>query len=136
MRGPIDFIIVGFEGNTFDGSILAALTEALEKDIIRLIALSVISKDAKGDITTLDIADTGDDYLVNFAHKYTANHTVDEDDEEEVSELLENNTTAGILIVEHLWAKPLKEALLKANGTLIADGRIHPEAVEELEETA
>jgi len=37
-----------------------------------------------------------------------------------------------VLIIEHLWAKPLKEALLKAGGKLVAEGRIHPEAEVEL----
>jgi hypothetical protein len=133
MKGPIDFIIVGFEGNRFDGSILEALTEALDKGVIGLIALSVLSKDEQGVVTTIDIADVGDEYLMEFSQKYKTGHSFDEDDAVEASELLENNTTAGMLVIEHLWAKPLKEALIRANGTLVAEGRIHPEAAMQLE---
>jgi hypothetical protein len=43
-----------------------------------------------------------------------------------------NNTSGALLMIEHLWAIPLKQAIINANGTLVADGRIHPEAAAEL----
>ncbi|MBP7807327.1 hypothetical protein KA047_02415 [Candidatus Saccharibacteria bacterium] len=133
MRGPIDYIIVGFEGNKFDGSILRALAEAIDGGSIALVGLSLISKDAEGSLVTLDVANSGDAYFAEFTEKYqTDDSLVTEDDVSEMAELLENNTAAGLLVVEHLWAKPLKEALIKANGVLVAEGRIHPEAAAEL----
>jgi hypothetical protein len=134
MRGPIDYIVVGFEGNNFDGSVLAALADAIDKGIIALVALSVIAKDAEGTVSTLDIAQTGDQFAVEFAQKYQpSGDLVTSDDIDEVADLLENNTAAGLLVVEQLWAKPLKKALIDANGVLVAEGRIHPEAAAELE---
>ncbi len=134
MRGPIDYIVVGFEGNKFDGSILKAIGEAIDKGIISLVALSVIAKDGAGKVTNVDIANMGDEYVVGFSQKYkTEPGLVDSKDIEEVSDLLENNTAAGLLVIEQLWAKPLKEALIKANGVLVAEGRIHPDAAAELE---
>ena len=134
MRGPIDYIVVGFEGNNFNGSILAALADAIDKGIIALVALSVIAKDTEGNVTTLDIAQLGDQFAVEFAQKYQPSaDLVTADDINEVADLLENNTAAGLLVVEQLWAKPLKKALIDANGVLVAEGRIHPEAAQELE---
>jgi spore coat polysaccharide biosynthesis predicted glycosyltransferase SpsG len=133
MRGPIDFIIVGFSGNKFDGSIVSALADALEKNIIGLIALALISKDNKGVVTVVDVSDSGDDIVVEILKKYPGDSTlVSQEDIDEMAELLENNTSAGLLVVEHLWAKPLKKAIIDANGVLIADGRIHPDAAEEI----
>ena len=135
MRAPIDYIIVGFEGNKFDGSVLKALADAMDQDIIALVALSMIVKDADGNVATLDIADAGDAYITEFTAKYAAdNSSVTQDDLDEVADLIENNCSAGLLIIEQLWAKPLKEALINANGVLIAEGRIHPEAAQELEQ--
>ncbi len=37
-------------------------------------------------------------------------------------------------MIEHLWALPLKKALIDANGVLLAEGRIHPDAANELNE--
>ena len=133
MRGPIDYVIVGFEGNKFDGSILRAINDAIENKIIALVALAVIQKDKKETVKLLDITNLGDEYLVEFVEKNKAsNKLVTQDDIDEMADLLQPNTSAGLLIIEQLWAKPLKQALLKANGVLIAEGRIHPDAAAEL----
>jgi hypothetical protein len=134
MHGPIDYIIVGFEGNTFDGSILRAVGDAIDKGIIGLVALSVLKKDAAGTVTTLDITDSGDEFTLDFAKKYRPNaDLVTDDDVTEIADLVEPDTSVGMLVVEQLWAKPLKKALLDANGVLIAEGRIHPAAAAELD---
>lgn len=122
MRGPIDYIIVGFEGNKFDGSIMQAVAEAEHSGAIALVAMKAITKDAEGNVAALAI--TGADY--------PDTGIVTQEDLDEVADLIENNTTAGLLVVEQLWAKPLKKALLDANGVLVAEGRIHPEAAVEL----
>ena len=133
MRGPIDYIIVGFKDLKFDGSILEAVSEAIDSGAIALVEMLIISKNAEGAVTTVDISDTGDDAMVSFVQKYPSDTDVfSEDDVAEVGDLLEVGETAGLLVVEQLWAKPLKEALLNANGVLIAEGRIHPEAAAEL----
>lgn len=134
MRGPIDYIIVGFDNGKFEGKILESLAEAIDQGTIALVALSFIQKDAEGTVNLLNVADLGDEYAVEFATKYAVSDKLaDEDDVAEVGELLENNQAAGLLAVEQLWAKPLKQAILDANGFLIAEGRIHPEAAQELE---
>jgi hypothetical protein len=134
MRGPIDYIIVGFEGNKFDGSILKAIGDAVDKGIIGLVALMIVSKDKEGTVTKLNISDLGDTAVVEFAQKYKVDDkATDKKDIDEVADLIENNCTAGLLAVEHLWAIPLKKALLDANGVLLAEGRIHPDAAAELE---
>jgi hypothetical protein len=135
MRGPIDYIIVGFEGNKFDGSILKSIADSIDKGIIDLIALAIITKDESGNVAMLDIANLGDSYAVEFAAKYkVSSDSIKQDDIDETSEILENNTSAGLLIIEQLWAKPLKKSLLDANGVLIAEGRIHPDAEIEFDE--
>ena len=133
MKGPIDYIIVGFKSPKFDGSILKAVGDAIDKGVIALVALAVVAKDKQGEITDVAIADAGGE-LVAFAEKYkTDDKLVTKDDVDEVGELLENDSAAGLLVVEQLWAKPLKQAILDANGFLISEGRIHPEAAKELE---
>ena len=135
MRGPIDYIIIGFDGLKFDGSILKEVGNAVDSGAIELIALSVISKDEEGTITNIDIADIGDDYIVEFSQSHNLqNELIDSNDIDEVGDLLVEGSAAGILIIEHLWALPLKKALIASGGYLIADGRIHPEAAEQLNE--
>lgn len=135
MRGPIDYIVVGFDGNNFDGSMLRELGAVIDQGIIDLVSLAVVSKDEAGNVTVLDIANLGDEYIVEFGEKYAANKTsVDADDIDEIGDLLVENSTAALLVIEQLWAKPLKAAIINANGFLVAEGRIHPEAAEALNE--
>jgi hypothetical protein len=133
MRGPIDFIIVGFKGNTFDGSILKTLLEASKKGIISILGIAIIRKDKDGEVTLMNASQSGDSLVVDMAKQLPASKDIiGKEDIDETADLLQNDTAAGLLIVEQLWAKPLKKALMDANGELIADGRIHPEAAMEL----
>lgn len=45
MKGPIDYIVVGFEGKSFDSSILHALESAIDNGVIALVSLIFVSKD-------------------------------------------------------------------------------------------
>lgn len=133
MHGPIDYIIVGFEGNKFNGSILEAIAEAIDKGIISLVALALIVKDKDGIVKKVNIESLGDEYAVEFIEKYKGDsELISGDDIDEMADLLEKDTAAGLLVVEQLWAIPLKRAIIEANGVLVAEGRIHPDAVAEL----
>lgn len=126
MRGPIDYIVVGFEGNNFKGEILEELKKASDNGVIAVLGIALISRDSDGAVTSIEVADTGGLKISG------ENNLITDEDVQEVGELLEDNSSAGLLIVEQLWAKGLKQALINANGTLIAEGRIHPEAAKEL----
>lgn len=133
MRGPIDYIIVGFDKPNFDGSILKEVANAVESGAINLIAISAVIKDKEGHVTTLDVSEINNEFIVNFTQKvHLQSNLIDQDDIDEVADLLAEDSAAGLLIIEHLWAKPLKQAILNANGYLIADGRIHPDAVQQI----
>lgn len=41
MHGPIDYVVVGFDGNKFDGSILREIGSAVNSGVIELVALSI-----------------------------------------------------------------------------------------------
>lgn len=130
MRGPIDFIIVGFEGNKFNGEILNELQTAVQNGTIAVLAMALVVKDEAGVVTTVEVTD---EPMLTVTQSFNLNNDlIADDDISEVGEVLENNTAAGLLIVEHLWAKGLKQAIINAGGTLISEGRIHPEASEEL----
>ena len=48
MMGPVDYIIVGFKGNNFDGNMLNEITNAANLGIIRVLDLLFVIKDEKG----------------------------------------------------------------------------------------
>jgi hypothetical protein len=43
--------------------------------------------------------------------------------------MMDNDTSAGVLVIEQLWAKGLKKALLDKNAVLIGEGRLHADTV-------
>ena len=130
MRGPIDYLIVGFEGNKFTGEVLKELKAATDNEIISVLALALVSKDENGVVTIVQ----ADEYILEIVTSFDLdNSLITDEDIAEVGDVLENNTAAGLLIVEQLWAKGLKQALVNAAGFLVADGRIHPEASKELD---
>jgi hypothetical protein len=136
MLGPIDYIAIGFEGNNFDGSILSELSKAVDSEAIRVVDLLFIVKDVDGNVGATEIEDQSEELK-----KYTDLLNIEgdalllsENDVEKIGDSMESNTSAGVLIIEHLWAKGLKEALVGAGGILIAEGRIHPEVVDAVTE--
>jgi hypothetical protein len=131
MLGPIDYVVVGFKGNNFDGSVVSELSNAVRQGIIRVIDLVFIMKDENDNVLAgeyedqpAEIKDVFDDI------EYKGEMPLfTESDIAKVAQNMPNDTAAGVLVIEHLWAKGLKKALIDAGGTLIADGRIHPDAV-------
>ena len=55
--GPLEYLIVGFEGTRFTGRILAELRAARDKGIIRVVDLFAIKKDDQGNVTALELSD-------------------------------------------------------------------------------
>jgi hypothetical protein len=61
MLGPIDYIVVGFKGNNFDGSVLEEISKAVESEVIRVVDLLFVIKDEDGTVTMAEIEDQEDD---------------------------------------------------------------------------
>jgi hypothetical protein len=135
MRGPIDYIVVEFIGNNFKGEILDELTKATDSGAIAVLDIALITKDDEGVIGGLELSSLDNDLARTILGAKTAETSlITKDDVAEVGELLDKNSTAGLLIVEQLWAKGLKQALINADGILLAEGRIHPDALQELDQ--
>ncbi len=132
MRGPIDYIIVNFKEPRFEGRILEELQRATGAGTIAVLAMTVVTKHADGSVEELSVDESG---LVYESLTPTDTPLITSEDVDEVGSLLEPETAAGLLIIEHLWAKGLKEAILESGGSLVAEGRIHPEAAQELEQS-
>ncbi len=134
MRGPIDFIVVQFPGNKFKGDILPEIQAQITAGTIALLDLALIMKDDKDEVVAIELSQSKDPAIAEFAKaNSTSGGLITQEDIDEISELLEPNSSAGLLIIEHLWAKGLKKAIMDADGELIAEGRIHPDAAKELD---
>ena len=57
--GPLEYIMVAFEGNRFTGGSITALRDAQEKGIIRVIDMLMIKKDEQGNVMGMELSDLG-----------------------------------------------------------------------------
>ena len=130
--GPIDFIALEFPGNRFKGEILPDLFELTDKEIIRIIDLVTIMKDQDGQVTVRELRELDPAHVEMFNPlKAEANQMITDSDIAMIAEQLADNSTAGVLLIENLWAKKTQQAMIDANGRLVMFERIPHDVVEE-----
>lgn len=154
MYGPMQLFVFGFPGNEFTGEIIPALKEARDKGIIRMIDYIFVMKDEEGNIMSVQGTDLGRKEIVTLdsvlgfllglgaagiegakagaeaGAKY-GEHDVGwtKEDIKNIAEDIPKNTSALLMVVEHLWAKKIKEALVNSDGVMLAQGMLTPEVV-------
>jgi hypothetical protein len=132
--GPLEYLVVGFEGNRFTGQILAELRAAHEKGIIRVLDLFVIKKDVQGNVTALELSELSSEEKADFG-PLAGNlmSLFSPEDMQQAAANIPNNSSAGMLLFEHTWAIGLKEAMKNAGGIAVVGGLVPPEVLQELE---
>jgi Family of unknown function (DUF6325) len=130
--GPVEYIIVGFEGNRFTGAIVPELVALVDAGLIRILDLIVIAKDDDGTIVAIEV--DGQDHLAVFeVLDADVGGIIGEEDIAHAAEAIEPGSSAALLIWEDLWAAPLVTAIRSAGGVLIEGARIPAELVEAAE---
>jgi hypothetical protein len=127
--GPIDWVILEWDGDRPRGEDVAPMiVDLVDKEIIRLIDIAFIAKDATGAVTALDLDHLGPDSA--FAEFDGASSgLIDHEDLIDAGEALRPGTAAAILVWENRWAAPLGAALRRTGGQLVGTGRIPLEAL-------
>ena len=131
--GPVQMLVIGFEGGEFSGEIAAELERLREHDTIRVLDLVVVAKDADGNVSAaegqeglalrlLDVTDA------DLAHLEEA----DTDDLWEATEAIPPGGAAAVVLIEHRWAIPLRDAIANAGGVPLGDAWLAPEDVASL----
>lgn len=148
--GPIQLLVIKFDKPEIHGQILRELESVMEKGIIRLIDLLFISKDKKGNIKSFKTTQLDEEERMRFgavvggligygaggeegavkgievgalkaAHE---NYGITEEDILDITEAVPEDTSAAIFIIEHLWAKDLKQAIRDSGGVLVSQGML------------
>jgi uncharacterized membrane protein len=134
--GPIDFLALEFKGNKFKGEILPELLELVQKKIVRVVDLIIVQKDEDGKHRALELQQLDTEVVRIFDPlEFEISGIIQVEDIENVAELMENNTTAALMLFENLWAIKFGEAAQRANGRMVMHERIPFEVVNELLET-
>jgi hypothetical protein len=127
--GPVEYVILGFPGNEFNGEIAPALADLVGKGTIRILDLVFIATDADGNVAVVEY----DEHEGLSAFAEIDGHVgglIGPDDIEHASHDLEPNSSVALLIWEDTWAIPLVDALRDSGGVLIEGSRIPHDLIE------
>ncbi len=121
--GPIEYIIVGFPGNKFNGEIAPELAKLIDSGLVRILDLVVISKDDSGEVAWFEFDQL--DELAPFADlEGDVGGILNQEDIDYAAASLAPGSTVGLLVWEDIWAAPFAQAIRDSGGVLLEGARI------------
>ena len=150
--GPVQLIVLGFDHPEFHGEIIAELERLKEADAVRVIDALAVHKDAEGEIEVAHLSTLSKEEAVELGSKVGALiglgiegeegmyagaeagaaaaadgvEVFSDEDAWDVIEEIPNDSAAALVLIEHHWAVPLRDAIARAGGFRISDGFISP----------
>src|SRR6476620_5592868 len=92
--GPVEYIAIAFPGNKFSGAIVPAIKELQDTGTIRVLDLVIISKDADGNVTAVELSEASLEEAATLAVLgVDGNDLLGEEDIEDIGAALEPNST-------------------------------------------
>ncbi|HEX8033282.1 MAG TPA: DUF6325 family protein [Ktedonobacterales bacterium] len=131
--GPLEYLVVKFEGNHFTGEIMPELQALRDKGLVRIVDLIFIQKDKDGTVSAREISDLDADEAKRYGPiAGDVQDLLTIEDIDDVAGKLPNNSSAAIALLEHTWAIRLRETILKARGEVLEAGFVPMAEVEAL----
>jgi len=152
--GPVQLIVLGFSHPNFHGEIIAELERLRENDMVRVIDSLAVYKDADGEIEVEHLSNLSEQEAIEYGTKIGALIGLGIEGEEgieagaaagaeevaaaggvkvftdeegwDVLEDIPNDSAAALVLIEHHWAVPLRDAIARAGGFRLSDGFISP----------
>jgi hypothetical protein len=130
--GPVDYLVVEFPSDkaNFSGEMAAELTSLVDRELVRVLDLVIMSKDLDGAVAVDELHEVDESDLGQLrALEADLAMVLAEEDLVEIGKVLEPGNVAAVLVYENSWAAPFASSVRRAGGTLVADGRIHTQAL-------
>ena len=150
--GPVQLVVLGFPHPDFHGEIIAELERLRASDTVRVIDSLVVYKDKDGQLEVEHLSNLSQDEAVELGSKVGALiglgiegeeglekgaaagaeaaeggvHAFSDADAWDVIEDIPTDSAAALILLEHHWAVPLRDAVMRAGGFRISDGFISP----------
>lgn len=133
--GPLEYLVVEFEGNHFTGEILPELQALRDQGIVRVVDLVFMQRDADGNLTVRELSNLSEEEAKPYDPMAgDMLGLLSPEDIEEAASTVPNNSAAAIALLEHTWAARLREKILKAHGRFLSEGLVPASEVEALSE--
>jgi len=150
--GPVQLIVLGFKHPQFHGEIIAELERLRESDTVRVIDSLAVYKDKDGEVEIEHLSNLSEEEAIELGSTIGALIGLGIEGEEgiaagaeagaeagadglqvfseqeawDVLEEIPNDSAAALILLEHHWAVPLRDAIMRAGGFRISDGFISP----------
>jgi|SRR5215207_7504765 len=149
--GPVQLISIGFDRDAnFEGKVIDELAKLESERTIRILDVLFIARDTDSDDTVVlehpgaenlggivgallgfefegeaesPIAAGGEEHAFGFTQQ----------DIQEMASGLGPGESAGLLLIEHVWARDLRRAFRDAGGRLLGEGFLTPETIRAVE---
>ena len=129
--GPVEYMVVAFPGNKFNGQIAPALKDLIDSGTIRVIDLAFVLKDDDGSVVGAELEDVDSEVFQAFQSlAIERGGLLNDDDLIEIGDALEPNSSAAVLVWEDLWAKQFADAVADSGGVLVDIARIPRDVVQ------
>jgi hypothetical protein len=133
--GPVQLIVLGFDRPDFGAALAAELERLRGNEALRLIDALALHKDLDGEFQVVELGTSEPGRVVGAlvglgiegeAYPGHADGADGSEDGWDVLDDIPRDTAAALLLVEHRWAVPLREATARAGGHRIGDGFVSP----------
>ena len=150
--GPVQLLVLGFKSPDFHGEVIAELERLRESDTVKVIDALAVYKDADGEIEVEHLSNLTQEEAIEVGSKIgaliglgfdgeegaeagaelgaeaTADgvHAFSDADAWDVIAEIPNDSATALILLEHHWAVPLRDAIARAGGFRIADSFISP----------
>jgi uncharacterized membrane protein len=150
--GPVQLLVLGFSHPDFHGEVIGELERLKETDTVRVIDALAVYKDAEGTIEVEHLSNLTAEEAVELGSKVGALVGLGIEGEEgfeagavlgaeaaadgisvfsdrdawDVVAEIPKDSAAALILLEHHWAVPLRDAIARAGGFRISDGFISP----------
>jgi len=150
--GPVQLLVLGFREPNFHGEIIDELERLRESDTVRVIDSLAVYKDADGLIEVEHLSNLTEQEAIEVGSKVGALiglgiegeagleagaeagaeaasegvQIFSDEDAWDVIEDIPNDSAAALILIEHHWAVPLRDAIGRAGGFRISDAFISP----------
>ena len=150
--GPVQLIVLGFNHPDFHGEVIAELERLHENGMVRVIDSIAVYKDADGGLEMEHLSNLTEAEAIELGTKIGAliglgiageegmeagaAAGAEQAAEEGINVLggeewdaladIPNDSAAALILLEHHWAVPLRDAIVRAGGFRISDGFISP----------
>jgi uncharacterized membrane protein len=154
--GPLQLLVAGFTDPKLDGSILGTLSDASDAGLIRVVDFLGVYKDEDGNVAAAEVSELSEEEAMTYgawvgaliglgadgsegaemgalvgamsvADEYE--YGLDDDALSTIADDIPAGGAAMMLVVEHRWAIPFRDALRASGGILITQDFLSPEAL-------